>query len=360
LNGYAEVLIFVSQSAPALTIRAENDTQTETEDSLAEKERHNLHGDTSLPLVIVNPKSAGGTTRDKWAQTASDLRAHFGPFSVAFTKSQGDGINLADAAARSGRQLIIACGGDGTINEVANGILRSGENAELGVLPSGTGGDFRRTLGMPLNDRDAAAALRNGGTKTIDIGKVEFLDLHSKRVERYFVNVSSFGLAASIIKRVKLTSVFDWLPVDSVRGRANFAASTLREIFDMEPFLVRVRINDRDEETLQTLNFCVANARYFGGGMMIAPEARLNDGLLDVVNIGDMKTAKIILNAYTLYQGTHTALDEVKSTVATRIHVEALNASQQILLETDGELPGKLPATYEVVPNALRVRIPKG
>lgn len=313
----------------------------------------------SLPLVIVNPKSASGATRDKWSQTASDLRAHFGPFSVAFTKGPGDGIDLARRAAESGRRFIIACGGDGTINEVANGILRSGEDVELGVLPSGTGGDFRRTLDMPLTNRDAAAALRDGETRTIDAGKVTFPDLRGNSVERYFVNVSSFGLSASIIKSVKSSSVFDWLPVESVRGRANFAASTLREIVGMEPVIVRVKIDDRDQETLQTINFCIANARYFGGGMMIAPEARINDGLLDVVNIGDIKTAKILLNGYSLYRGTHTGLEEVKSTVARRITVEALDPSQEILLETDGELPGKLPATYEVVPNALRVRVPK-
>ena len=96
------------------------------------------NGDTSLPLIIVNPKSASGSTREKWSQTASDLRAHFGPFTVAFTKHQGDGIDIAERAARLGRKFIVACGGDGTINEIANGILLSGEETELGVLPSGT------------------------------------------------------------------------------------------------------------------------------------------------------------------------------------------------------------------------------
>ena len=91
--------------------------------------------DTSLPLVIVNPKSAAGSTRDKWSQTASDFRAHFGAFAAAFTKGPGDGIEIAERAAKAGRKFIIACGGDGTINEVANGILRSGEDAELGILP---------------------------------------------------------------------------------------------------------------------------------------------------------------------------------------------------------------------------------
>lgn len=327
--------------------------------SLKEDRNNQTSEDVSLPLVIVNPKSASGSTRDKWSRTASDLRAHFGPFNAAFTKANGHAIELAEQAANAGRQFIIACGGDGTINEVANGILRSGKDVELGVLPSGTGGDFRRTLGMPLNNRDAAAALRNGKTKRIDVGKVTFTYLSGELVSRYFLNVSSFGLSASIIKRVKSAKVFDWLPVESVRGRANFAVSTLREVIDLDPVTIRVRIDDGEEKTLRTINFCIANARYFGGGMMIAPEAKITDGLFDVVNIGDISTAKIMLNAHTLYRGTLANLKEVKSTLARRIEVSAFDPSTEILLETDGELPGKLPATYEIVPSALRVRVLK-
>jgi YegS/Rv2252/BmrU family lipid kinase len=326
---------------------------------LAKTTKNNSSGDISLPLVIVNPKSASGATRDNWTVKASELRAHFGPFSVAFTKGPGDGIDLAERAAKSGRRFIIACGGDGTINEVANGILRSGEDVELGVLPSGTGGDLRRTLGLPLTNREAAAALRDGETRRMDAGLVTFLDLHGKTAKRYFLNVSSFGLAASVLKRVKSAKIFDWLPLDSIRGRANFAVSTLQEVLDLDPVSIRVRIDDGEEKTLQTINFCVANARYFGGGMMIAPDARINDGFFDVVNIGDIGTAKIILNAYSLYRGTHTDLDEVKSMLASRIEVAPFDPSAEILLETDGEMPGKLPATYEIVPDAIRVRVPR-
>ncbi|MEJ7624334.1 MAG: diacylglycerol kinase family protein [Pyrinomonadaceae bacterium] len=314
--------------------------------------------DISLPLVIVNPKSASGGTRENWSQTASDLRAHFGAFAVAFTKSQGDGIAVAERAAIAGRRFIIACGGDGTINEVANGILNSGEEVELGVLPSGTGGDFRRSLGLPLTSRAAAAALRDGVTKTIDVGRVTFSSHTGLETARYFLNVSSVGLAADVIKRVKSANVFDWLPVESLRGKANFAISTLREVMDLSPHLVRVRFDEGDEHTLQTIAFCVANARFFGGGMMIAPDAVINDGLLDVVNIGDMNAAKILLNSLTLYRGTHDGLAEVNIHRARRIEISAVDASEHIYLETDGELPGRLPATYEIIPNALRVRIP--
>lgn len=312
-----------------------------------------------LPLVIANPKSAAGSTRERWSAIASDLRTHFGPFSVAFTKSPGDGIEIARRSAESGRTFIIACGGDGTVNEVANGILSSGKDVELGIFPSGTGGDFRRTIGMPDEPREAARALRNGEAKRIDVGKVTFVDHDDKPAERYFLNVTSFGLAASIIERVKESSSLSWLPLDSVRGRASFALSTLQEVVALGATAVRVRLDDKEERTLQTVNFCVANARFFGGGMKIAPAAKVNDGFLDVINIGDIRTAKIILNAYTLYRGTHLELPEVKDTLAKRIEARPLNSDSEIHIEIDGELTGKLPAVYEVIPSALRVRIPK-
>jgi YegS/Rv2252/BmrU family lipid kinase len=317
------------------------------------------NGGENLPLVIVNPKSAAGSTESRWAQIASDLRAHFGAFQVAFTKKAGDGADLAKRGAAGGRKFIIACGGDGTINEVANGILESGKDIELGVLPSGTGGDFRRTLNMPKEAREAAKGLREGATKTIDVGKVTFFNHQNEQISRYFLNVSSFGLSAAINERVKAKNSFGWLPFDAIRGKAKFAFSTLQEFFDSEFTTVRVKIDDREEKSLNTINFCVANSRYFGGGMKIAPDAKLDDGFLDVVNIGDIKTAKILLNAYKLYNGSHLELEEVKSTLARRIEVSAANANQTIFIETDGELPGKLPAIYEIVPRALKVRVPK-
>ena len=312
-----------------------------------------------LPLVIVNPRSASGSTREKWTAVASDLRAHFGPFRVAFTKGPGDAISLARRHAEEGTRFIIACGGDGTINEVANGILLSGKDCELGIFPSGTGGDFRRTIGLPTEPREIARALREGETRKIDVGLVSFIDNDGKPAERYFLNVTSFGLAASIIERVKGSTSLEWLPLDTVRGRASFALSTLQEVVALGTTRVRVKIDDGEEAPLSTVNFCIANARYFGGGMMIAPDAKLADGFLDVVNVGDINTAKIILNGYTLYTGSHLDLPEVKSKLARRVSARPFNDGDIVRIEIDGELPGRLPATYEVVPGALAVRVPR-
>lgn len=319
-----------------------------------------LNGSSNLPIVIVNPKSAGGSTRNRWSQIASDLRAHFGAFRVAFTKKQGDAADLTEKFIRSGRRFIIACGGDGTINEVANGILQTGEkDVELGIMPAGTGGDFRRSLGISSVPREAAKQMQTGETKLIDIGKVTFFSHEGEQTSRYFLNVASFGLSAAINSRVKEKGEFQWIPSETVRGKTKFAISTLQEVLDTEFKTIRVKIDENKEKTLNTINFCVCNARFFGGGMKIAPDAKLNDGFFDLVNIGDIKTARIILNGYKLYSGSHLELPEVKSTLIKKVEVFPFDEKTIINLETDGELPGRLPATFEIVPQILKVRVPK-
>src|SRR2546421_11049799 len=145
----------------------------------------------SLPLVIVNPASADGATRENWPKLASDLRRHFAAFTVSFTEAAGHAREVAAEAARQGTQLIIACGGDGTISEVANGIIEAKKEVELGILPGGTGSDFRRTLRVPTNITGAARALRDGRPRKIDIGRVTFVNDRGERWIRFVINVSS-------------------------------------------------------------------------------------------------------------------------------------------------------------------------
>lgn len=314
---------------------------------------------SSLPLVIVNPTSANGATAHRWAAVASDLRTHFGSFAVAFTEQAGDGRLIAAREAKAGRDLIIACGGDGTINEVASGILESGADVELGILPSGTGGDFRRTLEIPNSAADAARFLRTGRTRRIDVGRIALINRHGGQASRYFIGVASFGISGEVIRRVKdnstPTHTLAWA-LNRFGGKISFAAATLGATLAQASTDVLVQIDDKPECRFTVANLCIANARYFGGGMKIAPEAKLNDGRFDVVSIGELGVSDMLLNAPKLYLGAHLGMRQVRHTLARRIAARPAIDDTEVLIEADGELPGRLPATFEILSQALRVR----
>jgi diacylglycerol kinase (ATP) len=312
----------------------------------------------TLPLVIINPASAGGATGDAWSGIASDLRSHFGAFTPVFTERPGQAVELAAAAARKGVKLIIACGGDGTISEVANGILVSGKDAELGLLPSGTGGDFRKTIGVPRRARDAAEILRTGRTRRIDVGRVTYTTAAGEQETRYFLGVASFGMTAEVIERVKQRNS-EWLPFKGpqwLTGRLSFGMSMLQTAMQSKASRVVVQPDDQPEQHLTLIALCIANARYFGGGMKIAPHAKLNDGKFDVVSVGVLGAFKIFTNAPRLYLGAHLGMQQVGHALAAKVLARPAAKTEEISIEVDGELPGRLPATFQIVPNALQVR----
>jgi diacylglycerol kinase (ATP) len=315
----------------------------------------------TLPLVIVNPASADGATRESWPKFASDLRTHFGPFTVAFTEGIGHGRQLAAEAAKGGAKLIIACGGDGTISEVANGILESNQEAELGVLPGGTGSDFRRTLRMPTNTAAAARALRDGHTRVIDVARVTFVNDSGERETRFFVNVASFGMSPEVLSRAASGESKKWIPGFAPRklgSKLSYAAATLQTTLASSPIEVYVQLDEQAERRMRIAEFCVANARYYGGAMKIAPDAKLDDGFLDVVSIGDASSFRILTNAPRLYFGAHLRMDEVNHALAKQIIARPVKKDEEVRIELDGEVVGRLPATFQVMPLALRVRFP--
>jgi len=272
----------------------------------------------------------------------------------------GQGVELAAEAAKKGVKLIIACGGDGTVSEVANGILESGSEAELGILPSGTGGDFRRTVEIPMRTREAAQILRRGQTRLIDVGRVTYMNEAGVEESRYFVGVASFGMSAAVIERVKDNGP-QWLPAGAPRwltGPVSFGSSMLQTAMESPAVKVIVQLDNQHERHLTVANFCIANARYFGGGMKIAPEAKLTDGRFDVVSIGDLGARKILTNSPRIYLGSHLSMEDVHHAFAQKVTVRPAAKTELLNVEVDGELPGHLPATFQIVPRALRVRCP--
>lgn len=296
-----------------------------------------------MAVVIVNPSSAGGSTGEAWPNIASDLRSQFGPFQALFTKHRGDAAALAGEAARKGARFIIACGGDGTISEVANGILVSGKDVELGIMPSGTGGDFRRTLEIPARSREAARILRKGTTVRIDVGRVSYVDHQGNDTTRYFVGVASCGMSTRVIERVK-------------KDHVSFISALLQTAMRNAAVRLVVQLDDSTDRQLVVSNLCVANARYFGGGMKIAPQAKLIDGRFDVISVGDLSAMKIFTSAPRIYTGSHLSMPEVSHTLARKITIRPQDRQAEVALEVDGELPGRLPASFQIVPQALRVR----
>ena len=315
----------------------------------------------SLPLVIVNPASADGATRENWPKIASDLRTHFGAFTVSFTEAVGHACEVAAEAARQGTQLIIACGGDGTISEVANGIIEAKEEAELGILPGGTGSDFRRTLKMPTNIAAAARALRDGRPRKIDVGRVTFVNDRVERETRFFINVASFGMSTSVLDRAASGEARKWIPAFAPRkltSKLSYAAATVQTTLSSSPIEVNIQLDENPERRLRVAEFCVANARYYGGGMKIAPDAKFDDGFFDIVTIGDASSFRILANAPRLYFGAHLRMNEVTHALAKQVVARAVKKDDVVRVELDGEVVGRLPATFEVVPRALTVRLP--
>jgi diacylglycerol kinase family enzyme len=176
---------------------------------------------SKTPLIIANPRSGRGLTESQWASITGMLRKYLGPFDTKFTGGIGDGIRIAKEQAMQGRSTIIAMGGDGTISEVVTGILKSGQPTEIGVLPRGTGGDFRRTLGLPTDLEKAAERYNNAKAHRMDVGQISYLDHEGRDTIRYFVNTASFGASGKVAGEANRSK-------KRFGGRATFAAATLK------------------------------------------------------------------------------------------------------------------------------------
>lgn len=252
--------------------------------------------------------------------------------------------------------MIVAMGGDGTISEVVDGLLGAGAPVDspplLGVLHYGTGGDLCRSIGAPRRLSAAAAALRGERVKTIDVGRLSFVDHQGHPRQRHFVNVAGFGLAGMVDEMINSSSKL-------LGGRIGFASATIRAMRRYTPQRARLELDEGGPFEVKLQNVAIANGQYFGGGMHIAPEAQIDDGYFDVITIAPLKASELLRNGHRLYRGTHLRLPQVSSTRARRIEAHPVDPRDKILLDVDGETPGRLPAAFELIPSALRLKLPE-
>lgn len=306
-------------------------------------------------VVIVNPQSQGGKLGRRWTEVAETLGRAF-PFDEALTTGPGDATRLTREALRAGAERIVAIGGDGTVNEVINGFFDDdgvaiAPEASFALIPFGTGGDFRKTLGLPKDLADAAAVIEANHRRKLDVGRLTYTTSRGERATRMFANIASFGVSGVVDRLVNESG-------KKLGGRLSFLLATARATWAYANQRVQLVLDgaDRVEATINTV--AVANGRYFGGGMLVAPNAEVDDGVFDVIAIGDLGFGELLTSGRRLYQGTHLTMDKVSARRARVVEAEPIDPGAVIELDVDGENPGQLPARFEIVPAAVWMVVP--
>ena len=300
---------------------------------------------TDRTVFLVNPASDNGATGKRWPELAHRAARLGLSGETLFSDRPGHLIELARSAVDGGATLVVAVGGDGTLNEVVNGI--AGRDVDLATIPLGTGMDFGRTYGIPTKFEDAVRVALEGKPRTIDAGRVSFRTWGGEEAERWFANVGSVGMSGAVAQRANGMS-------KALGGKATFFYALTRVFLEWENTDVTVRF-DGQERHGKMHDVIVANGVWHGGGMMLAPDARPDDGAFDVVMIGDVGKVDFLTTAPKLYKGKHVGHPKIEVVRTARVEVDA---AERLPIELEGEQVGTTPATFEVVTGALRVRVP--
>lgn len=289
--------------------------------------------------VILNPSAGSVHELDDLVKQLETLPNA----DVNMTKKAGSAARLARAALRKGCDMIVAAGGDGTLNEVINGIQENAGDTRVGLIPLGTGNDFARTLGMPTDLAAALKVLRAGHTRALDLVRVT-----SDQV-RYFLNVSAGGFSGLVNEKLTPEMKKTWGPLAYLRS----AAAALPEL---RAYRTTLAFENTESLTLDLYNVVVANGRYVAGGTLIAPEASIDDGLLDIILIQKRSAPELALMAAQVVVGAHLSSEAVVFRRAAKVTV---NSKPGMWFNVDGELVGNEPACFEILPRALRFVVPK-
>jgi YegS/Rv2252/BmrU family lipid kinase len=303
--------------------------------------------------VILNPSAAAGAALRKVSLIGEALRRYDLPHEIVLTRARGHAKELARAAAADGVDVVAVVGGDGTLNEVAQAYLGdSGEavaGPDLALIPSGTGGDFKKTLGMSGALDEAVARIRLGQRRQIDMGVLRLVATNGEERLHAFVNIASFGIGGQVDSIVNSSRKV-------LGGKVAFFTATLRAMASYKNAGVRVKVDGKAWFEGPIFNVAICNGRFFGGGMMIAPHADPSDGRFECVAIGDLTRPEVVGLSAKIYQGAHLAARDVKVTSGSRIEAEPLHPWASVLLDVDGEQPGRLPVRATLLKNALTFR----
>lgn len=324
-----------------------------------------------MRAAIINPASASGRTASRWRSIVSRIEAHGVHIEVQLTRGPGDGIGLTRRLLQDGFHDFIILGGDGTIGEVVAGCVRPDGSAPLrnditiSVIHQGTGGDLARSLGIPKEEDRAIDVALTGDPLRIDVGIAKFAPSQELQVQtaadsdnngdllvRGFITTSNIGMAAEVVEQASGR-------LKKLGNNFSFGLATMRCIGRNRSRSVSIAPDGAPSIDLDVVNIDVCNSRFMGGGMLVAPAASPNDGLLDVVIISAAARTKLLRAFPKIYQGTHVEHPLVRVEKVKTLSVDTPVGSPAQGVVLDGELIGTTPVTYSVLPSAISVRCPQ-
>ncbi|MFC2161267.1 diacylglycerol/lipid kinase family protein [Acidobacteriota bacterium] len=302
--------------------------------------------------VIINPESNQGRTKKKWNHIREALKFFIKEFKYEFTEKPLQASEISRAAIKDGTELIVGVGGDGTMNEIANGFFEDEKpinpKTALGIVPSGTGSDFCRSLNIPLGLKNALQVITQAPSNKIDIGRVKFKNHSNSDEKRLFLNVSDFGIGGEVIHRMNQEKL--------KKKASSYFRCLITTFMSYKHKNLRINIDNEDIPLQEYMIGAISNGRIFGKGMKIAPEASLNDGLFDLVLVKGMKKFEFFRNVYKIYTGTHLSHPKISHIRGSQIDVTPADSKETVLIEVDGEQVGSLPAKFEIIPASLFVK----
>jgi diacylglycerol kinase (ATP) len=311
---------------------------------------------SSTPMrisLVVNPRAGSGRAARELAALKRGLDASGQRYDVLETSRRGEATILARRAIEGGADVLGVLGGDGTLNEVSQAYIDT-EGAPrpgppLALVPCGTGGDFPKSCAFARDGiQGALERIGRGRTRPLDLGVITLTGGDGEPLHRAFVNIASVGISGEVDERVERGP--KWLG-----GKAAFLLGTVTAALGYRNVPVEIDVDGAPWHRGKVLIAAIANGRYLGGGMHIAPRAELADGLLDVVCVGDLSRARFLRLFPSVYQGAHLELESVSSTRGRVVEVRPLGGIATVLVDVDGETPGHLPLSARIFPNALQL-----
>ena len=304
-------------------------------------------------LFIVNPSAAAGGAGREWATIESWLPSTGLKYEAALTTGPLEATAITERAVRESRPVVVAVGGDGTLNEIVNGFFHNGApiptTTKLAMLPLGTGGDFRRTLNIPLDHRSAIQVIASGVPRRLDAGCVSYQAADGSTGVRHFINIADAGLGGDVVHRVNNGS--------KRLGTLTFKVASLMALLAWKNKAMNVVV-DGVSHDLKAQQVVIANCQYFGGGMRMAPTASPTDGVFDVILVGNAGKIETIRGMNAVMSGEH--LDQhnpnIQLMYGKRI---AVSSQETVRIDLDGEDPGFLPALFEIQPSAIEFITPR-